>query len=62
MLLSAPKFPLARLTLALGGELTVKKSGEGLCPKRILFNGEVLEERKISASAMMAGGELVFEM
>lgn len=62
MLLSVPKFPLARLTLALGGELTVKKSGEGLCPKRILFNGEVLEERKISASAMMAGGELVFEM
>ena len=62
MLLACPKFPKASLTLANGKRLTVRKIGEGLCPAAIRFNGTILEERKITVTEMMNGGEIEFIM
>ena len=61
VLLSRPKFDRTTLTLAGGRSLTVRRSGTGSCPKAVRFNGEPLEQFRLAASALMAGGELVFE-
>ena len=62
VLLSCPKFPQAKLTLANGKTLTVKKSGEGICPLYVKFNGVTLKERKLTVTEMMLGGEIEFIM
>ena len=62
MLLSCPKFSKASLTLANGKTLVIQKNGEGKCPLSASFNGTPLNERKITVSQMMDGGEIIFTM
>ena len=61
MLLSRPKFDRVTLTLANGKTLTIRRTGTGSCPKSASFNGKPAEQFRISASILMAGGDLVFE-
>ncbi len=59
MLIAKPKFKRSVMKLANGRTLTILRDGEGAYSKSASFNGRECEGLKLTASAMMEGGELV---
>ena len=62
MIVGSPRAREARMRLAGGRELTIRRQGEGIYVKEAAFNGRRLSELALSVRAMMAGGELLLTM
>jgi len=58
VLVGKPKFERAVLTLSSGKSLTIRRIGSGI-PSHAVWNGNPLEDMRLSVETMMEGGELI---
>ena len=61
MICGTPRFEKTVLHLP-GGDLTIRRTGDGIYTKSVTFNGKLLSDFTVSVREMMTGGEMVFEM